>query len=250
LISGVALASTLHVSPEQMAECWEAFSMNKNVSELTDHTFQPYRTQLIKASEKAVGLSTDVGAVQSRNVKRESTNMVTPPAAKRQQNGDGPSSVDSVARSDVSSPKRPSVVLPQYNQRTRVGEVVASYHPAGLPPMTKEGARNSRRCVISSEEFNNVKKPYRHMFTTIEERATALEKQLTTLGNEIVETYGISDGENGIAPLEQVNVPRQEKICCVGRICNEVSAMDSSCRITKRERLTHTGTYSRLTKDD
>ena len=61
------------------------------------------------------------------------------------------------------------------------------------------------------------------MFTATEDRARALEAHLQRRGQQIVEKYGISDGENGIAPLEQVNIPRQEVVCCVGRICNEVS---------------------------
>jgi hypothetical protein len=218
-IIGVALASTLNLKPEQMAECWEAFSLNKNVSELTDHTFQSYRLQLIKDSEATTDLTTSVGAVQSRNVKRQATNMVTPPAAKRQQQPTvGPSSVDSVGQADVSSPRR-VVKVPKYDDRTRVGEIVASFNPAGFDPIAKSTKHG--QCVITQDD-QNVRKPYRHMFTAMEERASALDNHLVELGNQIVTQYGIGDGENGIAPLEQVNVPGQDKICCVGRICNEV----------------------------
>lgn len=218
-ILGVALASTLNLKPEQMAECWEAFSLNKNVSQLTDHTFQSYRLQLIKDSDAATGLATSVGAVQSRSVKREPTNMVTPPTAKRQQQQKGgPSSVDSVGRADVSSPRR-VVKLPKYKERTRVGEIVASYNPSGFDPIA--ASIKHGQCVVSADD-QNIRKPYRHMFTAMEERASALDNHLVELGNEIVSQHGIGNGENGIAPLEQVNVPRQDKICCVGRICNEV----------------------------
>ena len=217
------MATTLHVTPKQMVECWEAFSLNKNVTELNNHTFQAYRTQLIKDADASSAAMTEAAAIQSRNVKREATNMVTPPAPKRQNKGDSTSSVDSVARSNIASPKR-KVALPKYNERTKVGEVVASYRPEGVPDMIKKSNSKAGKCVISVDEFEtNVQKPYRHMFTTMEERAAALETQLTTLGNEIIQTYGINDGENGIAPLEQINVPRQDKMCVVGRICNEVS---------------------------
>jgi hypothetical protein len=220
--SGVALASTLHLSPEQMAECWEAFSMNKKVNELTDHTFQAYRTQLLKECDST--MTADVGAVQLRTVKREATNMVTPPPAKKQQTPTSTSSVDSVARDNISSPRRPTIALPKYNERTKVGEPVASYNPNNLPAISAPATSNKAgRCLISTDAFNNVKEPYRHMFTTLEERAKALEKHLQTMGKEIIDKYGISDGENGIAPLEQGNVSRQEPICCIGRICNEVS---------------------------
>lgn len=252
-ISGVALASTLHVSPEQMATCWEAFSMNKNVSELTDHTFQSYRTQLCKDSEVSLSTTTTSTAIQSRKIKRESSSVVTPPPPKRRQqqqqpNGTPPSSsVDSVAQTTLASPKRAAVVLPKYEQRVRVGEVMASYNPpveGGLAPF--EGLRKTGRCVVSSLDSSNVQKPYRYMFTTVEERSAALEKHLVQMGNNIIETYGISDGENGIAPLEQVNVPRQDKICCVGRVCNEVSQvyLVHTYSTTQGRALTHMSCFS------
>jgi hypothetical protein len=202
-----------------MAECWEAFSLNKNVSELTDHTFQSYRLQLIKDSEATTDLTTSVGAVQSRNVKRQATNMVTPPAAKRQQQPRvGPSSVDSIGQTDVSSPRR-VIKLPKYDERNRIGEMVASFNPAGFDRIAKSTKHG--QCVITQDD-QNVRKPYRHMFTAMEERASALDNHLVELTHQIVTQFGIGDGENGTAPLEQVNVPGQDKICCVGRICNEV----------------------------
>ena len=222
--AGAALASTHQLSAKRMADCWEAFSLTKNIEQLTSHTFQAYRNELIKDSEVAVAPT----AVQTRNAQR----MVTPPTAKRQKTDPKPtttssSSVDSVANNAVSSPKRPPpMALPKYNDRTRVGQVVASYHAETLPPMKTEASstRTSPRCQVSTQEFEtNVDKPYRYMFTTMEERAAALENHLKRVGNEIIDTYGISNGDNGIAPLEQVNVPRQDKICCVGRVCNEVS---------------------------
>jgi hypothetical protein len=215
-----------------MAECWEAFSLNKNVSELSDHTFQSYRTQLMKDSELQVAPTTTTGAVQTRGVKRQSNtmkdglNMVTPPAkraAASQASGQGASSVDSVA-TNIQSPKRgqTSLNLPKYSERTGVNKVVASCNPTNLPVVvTSESVKT--KCVISSNYETNVIEPYRHMFTTLEERAQALDAHLVQLGNEITKRYGISDGENDIAPLEAVNVPRQDKVCCIGRICNEVS---------------------------
>eukprot|EP00980_Cylindrotheca_fusiformis_P026218 scaffold15514_cov129-Cylindrotheca_fusiformis.AAC.26 len=217
-VLSAALASTLNLRAEQMAECWEAFSLTKNVSELTDHTFQSYRLQLIKDSDATTGIETSMGAVQFRNLKREATNMVTPPAAKRQQpQGSGPSSLDSIAREDASSPRR-IIKLPIFEERTRIGEVVASYNSTAF---TSTASRKKRVQCIIQQDIQNIRKPYRHMFTAMEERAAVLESQLIDLGNQIVAQYGIGDGENGIAPLEQVNVPRQERVCCVGRICNE-----------------------------
>lgn len=213
-----------------MAECWEAFSLNKNVTELSDHIFQSYRTQLMKDSELQVSPTT-AGAVQTRGVKRQSNtmkdglNMVTPPAKRNAaaSQASGASSIDSVA-TNIQSPKRgqTSLNLPKYSERTGVNKVVASCNPNNLPAVvTSESVKT--KCVISSNFETNVIEPYRHMFTTLEERAHALDHHLVQLGNEITKRYGISDGENDIAPLEAVNVPRQDKVCCIGRICNEVS---------------------------
>lgn len=262
--TGVALASTLQMTPEAMATCWEAFSLTKKVSELTSHTFEAYKTQVYKHSENAPpsvvtssNSSDHGGAIQSRNVKRQAS-TVTPPSAKRQQQtppknskgAAGSSSVDSVALNTsespspaaASRPKTPGPPLPKYEERTKVGQVAASFNPKEWPAIaapTTTGA-GKQRCVIEAKDLfgnaattittsNNITEPYRHMFTAISERAQALEEHLQSMGQQIIDKYGISDGENGIAPLEQVNIPRQETVCCVGRICNEVRTMILCC---------------------
>ena len=224
-----------------MATCWEAFALTKNVSELTSHTFEAYKTQVYKHSEvipPSITTSSDNGgAVYSRNVKRQAS-TVTPPSAKRHQTpnknkGTAASSVDSVALDSSDSPSptvtrssaTPEPPMPKYEERTNVGTVAASFNPKEWPPITPSLSTSAKhRCVIQTQEFDNVTEPYRHMFTTISHRAQALEAQLQSMGQHIIDKYGISDGENGIAPLEQVNIPRQEAVCCVGRICNEVRA--------------------------
>lgn len=219
------------MSPDAMATCWEAFSLTKHVTELTSHTFEAYKTQVYKHSEVSPPVTASNGAIQSRNVKRQAS-MVTPPTAKRQATptvkASASSSVDSVAIKNSDSPAavaRPTAPLPKYEERAKVGQIAASFNPKEFPAITPTPAPSSHRCAILTDEFSNsnITQPYRHMFTTITDRAEALEKQLESMGKKIVEKYGISDGENGIAPLEQVNIPRQEAICCVGRICNEVS---------------------------
>lgn len=216
------------MSPKQMAECWEAFSLNKKVSELNSHTFQAYRTQLIKDCEKTPPSSDDVGAIMSRT-KREPSHMVTPPASKRHQSQrSNSSSVDAVARVDAGSPIRTiDSTMPEYSSREGVGEVVASFRPNGVTQLRRAAKQSNtkRRCEISVEEkCTNLRKPYRSMFTPPDVRASCLEKQLVNQGNELIEHLGIGKGENGDLQLERVNVSRQDKVCCVGRICNEVGA--------------------------
>jgi hypothetical protein len=52
----------------------------------------------------------------------------------------------------------------------------------------------------------------------LDERAKALDRQLVELGDAMVKQYGLGQE----IPLEGVGVPRQEVICCIGRICNAV----------------------------
>ncbi len=236
VIEGVALASTLQLSPEAMATCWEAFSLTNKVSELTSYTFDAYKTQLHKHSEIASPLMTGKGAIQSRNAKRQfSTHMVTPPTTKRHQthnNKESTFSFVSVAiqatNVPLSTPEDEAAAIPvvKYDERTKAGQVAASFNPKEWPAISFKLPGTKHRCVIDSQDFSygaNITENYRHMFTVSEDRAYALEKHLRRVGKEIIDKYGIGNGENGVAPLEQLIVPRQDAVCCIGRICNEAS---------------------------
>jgi len=215
-----------------MATCWEAFSLTKDVTELTSHTFQAYKNQVYKHSDHTPPSNSTDGAVQSRNVKRQAS-LVTPPTTKRQATQGSSSSVDSVAISNSSSPvaaSRPVAPLPKYEERSKAGQIVASFNPKEWPAITARTSASSQDCIIQTDDFTdfNVTETYRHMFTAIQDRSHALENQLQRMGKHLIDKLGISDGENGIAPLEQVNVPRQELVCCIGRICNEVRGIMNS----------------------
>ena len=97
---------------------------------------------------------------------------------------------------------------------------MATYNPKELVAV-EQSDNSKRKCVISTDFETNVKAPYRHMFTVLEERAAVLEKELLEKHEEFAETYNF--GSEQIADLEAVGVPRQDKICCIGRICNAVS---------------------------
>lgn len=301
----MALASTLHLTPETMAEVWEAYSLNKqNLTELTMHQFEAYRNELIKvsqvtpatiaaaATEGTIATSSSakgaavVNAHNNNSNKRDAnnnSNMVTPPTAKRHHSGsDGDvaaadvgnqktssmlSSVDQVAiPGGAGSPvaataaamnKATTIPLPKYEERTKVGQVVVAY-PSNRPADAKGDDRNTKagpRCSVVFHSCSgaaagsvdvvvgkyNITQPYRHMFTTMEDRARALEELLVERKEAIVTYHGLStesknhkndDGDGNdtsgdalqgiFAPLEEVNVARQGKITCVGRVCNEV----------------------------
>ena len=305
------MSSLLHLSPDTMAEVWEAHSLNKqNLTQLTMHQFEAYKNELIKAAGSTAGSTPDLhhsnvdvndtnktsttprgATIISRKsaIKREAP-MVTPMAsAKRHQASppNGTSSVDLVAidtsespspvRSSLSSSsssttvktERKPMVLPKYEERTKVGYVVTTYPPN----QSSDGSSNissssntrtgHRRCVLTTtttktsksvssstgnkengnneeeqEDTNditrhNITKRYRHMFTTMDDRATALEKHLVQMKDAIVNDIGNEINENnsnkeknnengeGPAPFEEVNVPRQDPSTCIGRVCNE-----------------------------
>lgn len=142
----------------------------------------------------------------------------------------------------------------KYTQRTNSGQTVTSYNPNNLPSTSevlatktsseKETIQNHRGATIALHpSATHPKSTYRHMFTPLEKRATALESQLITMSNNICQKYNISSEEDemiaamdGIVKSETeksneedvdslwtpVGLPKQSKVVCVGRICNEV----------------------------
>ena len=266
--TGVALASTLRLSPNQMATCWEAFKFNKkNVTTLNESCFSAYRTALIKESDSIdedvlADNDDETGAIMTRPAttttgKRNDLPNVTPPA-KRFHGVNTPgqqSTIDSATSSRTSSGRRvslspgPPVVqqsaekssLPKYSDRQAVGQVMATFNPNNLESASNTvNSSSTPRCSVQFENFEtNVTTSYRHMFTTLDERAKALDHVLMELGEYMVDRYNLGDEEDAnVAPLEAVGVPRQDKICCIGRICNSVRTDGQSfCNIK-----THTHT--------
>jgi hypothetical protein len=256
-----------------MAEVWEAYSLNQqNLTELTIHQFEAYRNELIKvsqvtpATEGIVNSTKGAAMVIANKHKRDENdpyirNLVTPPTAKRHQSGAAPSfqrknavsstssssSIDQVAiqggspKSIKKSTFTNTIPLPLYEERTKVGQVIVAYPSNRTSTTNNRNTTLGSRCIISTTNDNigkyNVAKPYRHMFTTMEDRAMALEQLLVEQKVAIIGHHGLSTTEysnnsntndndedlTGIfAPLEEVNVPRHEKVTCIGRICNEV----------------------------
>ena len=240
------------------------------------HQFEAYKNELIKASSTVPtpdiqqsfdGSNNKRGAAMvSRKRESPPATMVTPTSSLKRQKQQSPdiptSSVDQLTSkgNNVPSPVRSSntstattsamkatpVSLPKYEERTKVGHVVASY-PAGhvSEKSTETSDSKQRRCVLTTkcvgvENGNimedddvtryNIKESYRHMFTTLEDRANALERHLVRTKTAIVVDIEkermnkkIKNGAGGDveASFEEVNVPRQHPSTFVGRICNE-----------------------------
>ena len=68
--------------------------------------------------------------------------------------------------------------------------------------------------VDGSDYKCNVDKKYRYMFTTLPERARALDQRLTKMAGEMEKKYGMDN-------VSAVGVPCTEEVQVVGRICNE-----------------------------
>lgn len=241
IFPGLAVALSFSISPKQMAECWEAFSLNRNLKDLDEHSFESYRKALIKEFGTGInGGSAEIvtassGAITSLG-KRTPLPSVTPPAKRAHQASlqhqaqRTPATSSDQARRISYSPAPPGALgsatpsnRPKYGDRDNAGKVIATYNPRNLDSLVLPNPGNHHRCKISYDFETNVTSRYRHLFSTIDDRSKALDRHLTQLGDAMIEKYGLGkeqENENGIAGLEGVGVPRQEKICCIGRICN------------------------------
>jgi hypothetical protein len=260
-LSGIGLASLLDITADQLADSWTVHSLNRNVKSLDVHAFDAFRMDVIREYRDNIE-ETNASAVVTRftgsdggsGVKRQQTSIpnVTPPAKKFNNSASkgheqkiALTSSDN-ARSRVSMipavppPKRmdddkhlQSSKTNVYSTRTDPGKSVVSFNPTDVSKQSGGQTNpNGPKCNISSVEFStNVNKSYRHMFTTIDERSKALDKQLQFVGECMIERYNLgvldqtteSDANDDVAGIEEVGVPRQEKLCCIGRICNSVS---------------------------
>lgn len=174
----------------------------------------------------------------------------TSPPSKAQQPG-------SAASASVITPPKTAAAA-KYADRKNSGQLVTSYNPNSLPTSLevlasksfeeREEIVNHRGCTISYHPAaSHPKETYRHMFTPLEKRSTALEERLTNMNDAICDKWSIKnedeemieamegvvkekggsekDGEEEgkkLATWVPVGLPKQNKVLCVGRICNEV----------------------------
>ena len=108
----------------------------------------------------------------------------------------------------------------KYNERQGVGTVVATYQAdlGAVPTPTSDAPR----CTIewNASKFANVTQPYRHLFTTLPQKAQALEDHLNKMTSVLSDAHAFGQGD--LAPLEAVGLPGQEMVCNIGRICSSV----------------------------
>ena len=245
----VALSESLNVAPTSIAECWEAYSLTKNVNSLDTHSFPAFRLKLIKEADNPLALASIVNddknsAVRVTAYKRDMSSVVITPAhlnnKKRPTSSSRSQSESSDSRRVSLSPSAPmlsfsstvttSTTVPHlvYGERQGAGKVVVTFNPSertvaptSVIDINTIGATKIRpKCVISTNFDTNVSEPYRHFFTVLDDRALALDAQLQQHADMLNKQYNF--GSDHIAELEVIGIPRQETICCIGRICNAV----------------------------
>ena len=244
----IALSESLNVTPTEIAECWEAYSLTKNVNTLDTHSFPAFRLKLIKEVDNPVALASMVNddknsAVRVTAYKNDMSSVVITPAhlnnKKRPNSGSSESSSSDFRRVSL-SPSAPLLSFSStvttssstpnmaYNDRQGSGKVVVTFNPSARTAApssaynvsTEDNAKTRPKCMISTNFDTNVKEPFRHWFTVLDDRALALDLQLQQHSDLLVKQYNF--GSDQIAALEVIGIPRQETICCIGRICNAV----------------------------
>lgn len=104
----------------------------------------------------------------------------------------------------------------RYDQRTGVGDVVASHRPENLMAVDGMEEGIEQPVTIDTTSFtSNLQEPYRLLFTPLEQRASWLEEQLVAKEEQF---KSLLENET----VDCVGVARQEAVWCIGRICNAV----------------------------
>lgn len=111
----------------------------------------------------------------------------------------------------------------QYDQRTGSGTTVQTFNEH-LTQREAVVVSNRKpygiRCDINTDrdDFDGVTERYRSMFTSLEERARAMEKHLLSLQRVMCLAHDISEDQ-----LQPVGIPSQDVVWVCGRVCCDSS---------------------------
>ena len=239
-----ALSSSQNLTASQLYESWEAYSLTRNISTLTDETFKGFETHVRSAVKKVAPVS----ALKKRSVvntnsalgKRQESTVTPSPAAKHMRSG--LSAVDSLttpSKSVVATPgsarsmgSASATVTPMkssYGNRSGRNTVVFSYNPNNLSELARESS------VVNVEIHPlSVAPSERHGFASLNVRSKSLEDRLLRMNTALCEGYDLkSEEEDMIVAMDggetedraywvPVGGMGQREIVCVGRVCNEV----------------------------
>ena len=156
-------------------------------------------------------------------MKRKKSDLMTPPSVKSQHSD---SSTPDSQFSTVSSVLSQGEGGPNgiFQTRQDFGAEVVNFNDhlptrGDFEPSKLGKATHGARCRVNFTEqdvFDNVLQRYRYMFTTLEERARALDEQLLRLQSDMCSAIGLP--EENLAPL---GLPSPEAVWICGRICND-----------------------------
>jgi len=110
-----------------------------------------------------------------------------------------------------------------YSKRPNMGQTVQTFNP-GLGGRGEFEASDVKplgmrcRLRINPQDFDNITNRYRFMFTTLEERARALDRHLLKLQSQLCKFASIPEDE-----LHPVGSPSQDTVWVCGRICCEAA---------------------------
>ena len=108
-----------------------------------------------------------------------------------------------------------------YDHRLDGGKILTSLHEnLGVRGELEISEKFQMRCKVidNPDDFDNISARYRYMFTTLDERARALEKQFHRIQKDMCELAGLSADD-----LTPVGLPSQDPVWVCGRICNDSS---------------------------
>lgn len=110
-----------------------------------------------------------------------------------------------------------------YKERPNQGQTVLTLNPGlgdrgEFEPSSVKPIGMRCRVKCNDDDFENISTRYRFMFTSLDERARALDRHLLKLQEQLCALASIPDGE-----LHPVGVPSQDTVWVCGRICCEAA---------------------------
>jgi hypothetical protein len=211
-VAVVALSQSLKVSSTALAEIWEAYSLTKNVQMLDAHSFAAFRLKVMNNAD-----------VRMNDSAVKVVSMVTPHANHKFGDPMRRVSLSPAAPQFAPTTSSSSTLLSSYSERKDAGKVLCQ-RDATLRSSSMDVPQTIvPKCRISTELFqsSNVPGPYRHWYTVLDDRSAALDRQYHAHVDAMSSLYPFGT-EGQLAALEEVGVPRQETVCCIGRIVNVV----------------------------
>ncbi len=202
-------------TPESLVLDWETYSVNHQVTALTSSSFPGFDHEMSKSKIES---KMKVGAVVSRNRvaysdEEDTHGFVTPSPKKRTRMDEKQHSREGRDSREV---ELHSVVGPSYSHRQGSGAVVATFSNLTLANTSPLSEPTISKVDSSAFSSWNISSDFRYGYTSLKERAAALDYQLCKLSSQIV--------LNRLPPeaiVEPVGVPQQQPVYCIGRVCNE-----------------------------